>query len=53
MAGVLWSSYQCLSAGEMDLGFIIVEHSTDKGNAKPIRETLRRPPLHYQQQRYR
>jgi len=50
MADVLWSSQQCLFTCEMDLGFTdIVEHTINTRNARPIRETLRRQPVHYQQ----
>jgi hypothetical protein len=51
MRTILWKYSNCLSTNEFDLGFTdLVEHTVDTGNSPPIRQTLRRQPLAYQDQ---
>jgi hypothetical protein len=51
MRTILWKYSNCLSTNEFDLGFTdLVEHTIDTGNSPPIRQTLRRQPLAYQDQ---
>jgi hypothetical protein len=54
LSHILWSNQICLSTDstyELDVGFTdVLEHTINTGSTPPVRETLRRRPVHYQRQ---